>query len=87
MAPAMTSPISHHDALLYVMVTMSAADRRMTDDELRSLERGNLIAVLKKANWKISGVGGAAEFLGIHPATLSSRMRTMKIKRPSYERE
>jgi transcriptional regulator with GAF, ATPase, and Fis domain len=59
----------------------------MTDDELRGLERQNLIAVLEKANWKISGVGGAAEFLGIHPATLSSRMRTMKIKRPRYERE
>ena len=33
----MTSPISHHEALLYVMVTMSAADRRMTDDELRRI--------------------------------------------------
>ncbi len=30
----MTSPISHHEALLFVMVTMSAADRQMTDDEL-----------------------------------------------------
>ncbi|MEM8813011.1 MAG: tellurite resistance TerB family protein [Pseudomonadota bacterium] len=28
------SPISHHEALLFVMVTMSAADREMTDDEL-----------------------------------------------------
>ncbi|MDC0935931.1 sigma 54-interacting transcriptional regulator, partial [Pirellulales bacterium] len=54
----------------------------MTDDELRILERQNLVAVLAKANWKISGSGGAAEFLGVHPATLSSRMRTMKIKRP-----
>jgi transcriptional regulator with GAF, ATPase, and Fis domain len=59
----------------------------MTNDELRTLERENLIAVLVKANWKISGVGGAAEFLGIHPATLSSRMRTMKVKRPRYEGE
>lgn len=54
----------------------------MTDDELRSFERQNLLAVLQKANWKISGTGSAAEFLGIHPATLSSRMRAMGIKRP-----
>lgn len=54
----------------------------LTDKELRNFERQNLVAVLKKSNWKISGIGGAADFLGVHPATLSSRMRTMKIKRP-----
>lgn len=54
----------------------------MTDDEMRRLERENLVAVLEQANWKISGKGGAAEFLGINPATLSSRMRAMGIKKP-----
>ena len=54
----------------------------MTDDEIRKLERNNLLAVLEQAEWKISGTGGAAEFLGINPATLSSRMRAMRIKRP-----
>ena len=54
----------------------------MTDDEMREIERQNLIAVLERARWKISGAGGAAEFLGIHPATLSSRMRAMEIKKP-----
>jgi len=33
----MTSPISHHEALLFVMVTMSAVDRQMTDEELRRI--------------------------------------------------
>ena len=54
----------------------------MTDDELRRFERQNLLAVLRKVNWKISGPGGASEFLRVHPATLSSRMRAMGIKRP-----
>ena len=27
----MTEPLSHHAALIYVMVTMSAVDRTMTD--------------------------------------------------------
>lgn len=54
----------------------------LTDDEVRGVERQNLLGVLEKTNWKISGSGGAAEFLGINPATLSSRMRAMGIKRP-----
>lgn len=33
----MTQPISHHDALIYVMVTMSAVDRTMTDAELQRI--------------------------------------------------
>jgi len=61
---------------------LTNTEELMTDDDLRKLERQNLFAVLEKANWKISGTGGAAQFLGVHPATLSSRMRTMGIKRP-----
>src|SRR5262252_1607241 len=30
----MIEPLSHHAALVYVMVTVSAVDRTMTDDEL-----------------------------------------------------
>lgn len=32
--PRMTEPLNHHAALIYVMVTMSAVDRTMTDAEL-----------------------------------------------------
>ena len=33
----MTKPVSPQEALIYVMVTMSAADRSMTDNELRRI--------------------------------------------------
>ncbi|HOV05558.1 MAG TPA: tellurite resistance TerB family protein [Kaistiaceae bacterium] len=33
----MTQAISHHEALIYVMVTMSAVDRKMTDAELHAI--------------------------------------------------
>ena len=33
----MTKKISHHDALIYTMVIMSASDRSMTDSELRRI--------------------------------------------------
>lgn len=40
----MTAQISHHEALIYVMVTMSAADRSMTDSEL--LKIGDIVRSL-----------------------------------------
>ncbi len=75
------------------VVAVQQADRKATSDisrdpgqlmtyeEIQQLERNNVLAVLVQHQWKISGVGGAAEFLGIHPATLSSRMKAMGIRR------
>ena len=60
----------------------SSGDEPLTDEEMRSLERQNIVSVLEQTDWKVSGKGGAAEYLGINPATLSSRMRKMKIRRP-----
>jgi DNA-binding NtrC family response regulator len=48
----------------------------------RELERRNLLNALQRANWKISGKGGAAELLEIKPSTLESRMKTFGIERP-----
>lgn len=53
----------------------------LTEAEMRQLERQNLIAVLQQTQWKVSGHGGAAEILGVHPATLASRLRALKISR------
>lgn len=53
-----------------------------TYDELKALERSNLLLVLENTNWKIYGPRGAAEMLGIHPATLTSKMKAMEIVRP-----
>ncbi len=59
--------------------------RLLTDADLRQLERANLIAVLKHTKWKVSGAGGAAEFLGVNPATLASRLRALHISRSHDE--
>jgi transcriptional regulator with GAF, ATPase, and Fis domain len=53
-----------------------------TESELQQRERENLLAVLKKSDWKIKGVDGAAELLGVKPTTLLSRMKKMGLKRP-----
>ena len=41
---ANSRPISHHEALIYAMVTVSAADRTMTDRELRKI--GDIVKTL-----------------------------------------
>jgi Response regulator containing CheY-like receiver, AAA-type ATPase, and DNA-binding domains len=54
----------------------------LTDAEMRWRERENLFAVLQKTGWKVKGVDGAAELLGVKPTTLISRIEKMGLKRP-----
>jgi transcriptional regulator with GAF, ATPase, and Fis domain len=55
----------------------------LTEAEIRRRERENLFAVLQKAAWKIKGVNGAAELLGVKPTTLIARIEKMGLKRPA----
>jgi transcriptional regulator with GAF, ATPase, and Fis domain len=48
---------------------------------LASIEKNHIQGVLEKTNWKVSGEGGAAEILDMHPNTLRSRMEKLAIKR------
>lgn len=40
----MARPVTHHEALIYAMVTLSASDRTMTDSELRKI--GDIVKTL-----------------------------------------
>ena len=44
----MAKPVSHHEALIYAMVTLSAADRTMTDRELMKI--GDIVRTLPVFN-------------------------------------
>ena len=44
-------------------------------------ERENILAALRRCNWKVGGTGGAAELLGIKPTTLHSRIKKMGLKK------
>jgi tellurite resistance protein len=44
----MTEPLNHHAALIYVMVTISAVDRAMTDEELARI--GEIVSNLPVFN-------------------------------------
>ena len=51
-------------------------------ETLREIERGHIVNMLERTGWRIKGKGGAAEILGIKPATLYSRMKKLGITRP-----
>ncbi len=51
------------------------------DLSLQETEKRHILYVLNKTGWKIRGVGGAAEFLQIHPSTLHFRMKKLGISR------
>ena len=51
-------------------------------DEEKDRIRENILAALKKCNWKIYGSGGAAELLGIFPQTLSYKIKKLGLKNP-----
>jgi DNA-binding NtrC family response regulator len=54
----------------------------LTESEMRRRERENLLAVLEKTGWKIKGMDGAAELLGVKASTLISRIKKMGFKQP-----
>ena len=54
----------------------------LTHDEFRALERSNIIAALKHANWKTWGDEGAAALLGVKPTTLAYQIKTLGIEKP-----
>lgn len=47
----------------------------LTEDQMTEFQRENIRLALREAGGRVSGVGGAAERLGIRPTTLFSRIR------------
>jgi PAS domain S-box-containing protein len=61
-------------------------DAVLTATAMLEFERANLLRALEASNWKLSGFGGAAHLLGLHPNTLASRMKSLGIERQRQKR-
>jgi tellurite resistance protein len=83
----MTAPISHHEALIYAMVTLSAADRTMTDHELMKIgdivrtlpvfndfENERLVATAEACGALLQGDDGLDAVLSLIAASLPERL-------------
>jgi len=59
-----------------------AATRR--SPKLVDVEKEHIRAVLEATAWRIRGMGGAADRLGLKPTTLETRMAKLGLKRPGH---
>jgi transcriptional regulator with GAF, ATPase, and Fis domain len=50
--------------------------------EVEQFEKGNLLRALERCGWKISGAKGVSALLGLPASTVSSRIKTLGIRRP-----
>ena len=63
--------------------TAAAPDTVLSDNDLKELEKNNILRALKKTGWKVSGKDGAAAMLGVPPSTLNSKIKAFGIDIPS----
>jgi formate hydrogenlyase transcriptional activator len=52
--------------------------------KLKDVEKEHVLSVVESCRWRIRGVDGAAERLGLRPTTLETRMAKLGIKRPAH---
>ncbi len=52
-------------------------------ERLEEAERAHILKALELTGWRVSGMGGAAERLGLKPSTLEFRMKKLGITRPA----
>ena len=53
----------------------------LTFEEIKQLDRNNILAALEQTGGKVFGTGGAAELLDTRPTTLSSRIKRLGLKK------
>ncbi len=56
----------------------------MRSGSLKEMERAYIIDTLKRFGGKLAGPGGAAEYLGIPPTTLHSKLKKLHIEKKDY---
>jgi transcriptional regulator with GAF, ATPase, and Fis domain len=71
-----------HGSILHVKLghrPLQLNPGKPTDGTLDQAERAHIVRALERCGWRIRGVNGAAEQLGIKPTTLESRMKKLGI--------
>ena len=83
--PATTASASAHGVSAAVAPTVAGKSSPESPATLEEMERRHIVAVLEQARWVIEGAKGAARLLNLHPNTLRSRMKKLRIQRPARE--
>jgi formate hydrogenlyase transcriptional activator len=67
---------------LTIPVPSGPPARASRSEKLSDVQRNYIHGVLESTRWRIRGIGGAADRLGLRPTTLETRMIKLGIKRP-----
>src|SRR5215831_9971845 len=67
---------------LAIAIPQPCAGASARSARLCDVEREHIRSVLESSGWRIRGVGGAADRLGLRPTTLETRMAKLGLKRP-----
>lgn len=67
------------DAGVEQAIAVGSDGKILTIEEIQNIERQNITKALNHCGWKISGVNGAAQLLGIPPSTLHSKIKSLNI--------
>lgn len=57
----------------------------LSEAEIAAVQRSNMVAALRRTSGKVSGLGGAAQLLGIQPTTLYSRIKKLNIETEEWQ--
>jgi PAS domain S-box-containing protein len=60
----------------------AATQMILDENDMKDLQKKNLMAALTQTNWRVSGKGGAAELLGVRPTTLNDRIKSFGLRKP-----
>ncbi|MBN1548919.1 MAG: sigma 54-interacting transcriptional regulator [Syntrophaceae bacterium] len=74
--------LSGQETLLVEVPSPKGPDVFYHPVNLAEVEREHIRSILEKTGWRVRGKNGAAEYLGLKPSTLESRMKKLGIHRP-----
>ena len=69
---------------LTIPLPQASAASAKRSSRLVDVEKEHIRGVLESTAWRIRGVGGAAERLGLKPTTLETRMAKLGLRRPGH---
>jgi formate hydrogenlyase transcriptional activator len=69
------------DGVLDIRPPVQAGGMESLPQTLEDAERAHILTVLDRTGWRISGLGGAADVLGMKRTTLQSKMKALGIAR------
>jgi formate hydrogenlyase transcriptional activator len=77
----LTFPDAQNEHLSQVVPTINQGGEILSLEQEQELNKKNISSALEKTNWRIYGPRGAAKVLGLHPQTLSYKIKKLGLQK------